>query len=29
LNGVTPYNAKWQIAKIGISEYLQSPKYAL
>ena len=28
LNGVTPYNAKWQITKIGISEYLQSLKYA-
>ena len=29
LNGVTPYNAQWQITKVGISEYLQSPKYAL
>ena len=29
LNGVTPYNAQWQITKLGISEYLQSPKYAL
>ena len=29
LNGVTPYNAQWQITKVGISEYIQRPKYAL
>lgn len=29
LNGVTPYNAQWQITKVGISEFIQRPKYAL
>ena len=29
LNGVTPYNAQMQITKVGISEYIQRPKYAL
>lgn len=29
LNGVTPYDAQWQIIKVGISEYIQNPKYAL
>jgi Transposase DDE domain. len=29
LNGVTPYNAQWQITKVAISEYIQRPKYAL
>lgn len=29
LNGITPYNAQWQITKVGISEYIQKPKYAL
>ncbi|MBN1167494.1 MAG: transposase [Methanospirillaceae archaeon] len=29
LNGVTPYNAQWQITKVGISEYIKDPKYAL
>lgn len=29
LTGVTPYNAQWQITKVGISEYIKDPKYAL
>jgi hypothetical protein len=29
LNGITIYNAKWEIVKSAIADYLRHPKYAL
>lgn len=29
LEGISPYQAQWDITKIGITAYIKGPKYAL